>query len=101
MPESERETYDRRCMQVRNLKVFPIEAIVRGYCAGSAWLEYKEHRTVHGIPLPPGIQESQGFPGGPIYTPSTKAPLGEHDENIHPDKGVLLYPERERERERD
>ncbi|KAI0839593.1 phosphoribosylaminoimidazole-succinocarboxamide synthase [Hypoxylon sp. FL0890] len=71
-----------RSMQVRKLKVFPLEAIVRGYITGSAWKEYKAHGTVHGTPLPPGLKECDAIPNGPIYTPSTKAPLGQHDENI-------------------
>ena len=53
---------------------------------GSAWNEYKKNQTVHGIPMPAGLQESEKFPE-PIFTPSTKADQGEHDENIHPDKG--------------
>ncbi|KAJ4158392.1 uncharacterized protein LMH87_008919 [Akanthomyces muscarius] len=73
-----------RCMQIRSLKVFPIEAIVRGYITGSAWSEYSKSGTVHGIAMPEGLQLCQEFPGGPIYTPSTKAPAGEKDENISP-----------------
>lgn len=76
-------------MQVRKLRILPIEAIVRGYITGSAWNEYKKSGTVHGIKVAPGLQESQAFPDGPIYTPSTKAEQGEHDENIHPDQGTL------------
>lgn len=79
-------------MQVRKLKVFPIEAIVRGYITGSAWKEYQKSGTVHGIKMPAGLQESEAFPGGPIYTPSTKAELGAHDENIHPDQGLTVLP---------
>ncbi|KAM3521998.1 hypothetical protein MY4038_008799 [Beauveria bassiana] len=75
-----------RCMQIRSLKVFPIEAIVRGYITGSAWSEYSKSGTVHGIDVPKGLQLCQEFPGGPIYTPSTKAPVGEKDENISPDQ---------------
>jgi phosphoribosylaminoimidazole-succinocarboxamide synthase len=78
-------------MQVRKLKILPIEAIVRGYITGSAWNEYKKAGTVHGIKVPAGLQESQAFPDGPIYTPSTKAEQGEHDENIHPDQGMYMY----------
>lgn len=74
-------------MQVRKLKVFPIEAIVRGYITGSAWSEYQKHGTVHGIAVAAGLKESQRFPQGALYTPSTKAEQGEHDENIHPDQG--------------
>ena len=78
-------------MQVRKLQILPIEAIVRGYITGSAWNEYKKSGTVHGIKVPAGLQESQAFPDGPIYTPSTKAEQGEHDENIHPDQGMYMY----------
>lgn len=68
----------------------PIEAIVRGYLTGSGWKEYKSSGTVHGIRLPDGIVESQKIPNGPLFTPSTKAEQGEHDENIHPDRGMYL-----------
>jgi phosphoribosylaminoimidazole-succinocarboxamide synthase len=88
VPEALRPSLQNRSMQVRKLKIFPIEAIVRGYITGSAWSEYQKHGTVHGIAVPPGLQESQGFPGGPMYTPSTKAEAGQHDENIHPDQGM-------------
>lgn len=74
-------------MQVRKLRILPIEAIVRGYITGSAWKEYQKSGTVHGIKVPAGLQESEKFPS-PIYTPSTKAEQGEHDENIHPDQGT-------------
>jgi len=76
----------KRSMQVRRLKVFPIESIVRGYITGSAWNEYKKSGTVHGITIAPGLVESQQFPE-PCWTPSTKAEAGEHDENISPQKG--------------
>ena len=79
-------------MLVRKAEVLPIEAIVRGYITGSGWAEYKKSGTVHGIKLPEGLVESQEIPGGPIFTPSTKAEQGAHDENIHPDKGE--YPKR-------
>jgi phosphoribosylaminoimidazole-succinocarboxamide synthase len=75
-------------MQVRKYEIFKVEAIVRGYITGSAWKEYQKSGTVHGIKVAPGLKESQAFPDGPIYTPSTKAELGEHDENIHPDQGM-------------
>ncbi|KAI9158105.1 Phosphoribosylaminoimidazole-succinocarboxamide synthase-like protein [Paramyrothecium foliicola] len=82
--QSERDTLRGRCMQVRPYKVFPIEAIVRGYLAGSSWAEYKKKGTIHGIPQPEGLQCSEKLPSGPIYTPSTKAPAGQSDENISP-----------------
>ncbi|OJD18676.1 phosphoribosylaminoimidazolesuccinocarboxamide synthase [Emergomyces pasteurianus Ep9510] len=90
IPESLQPALQNRCMQVRKLKVFPIEAIVRGYITGSAWKEYQTSGTVHGIKMPDGLKESQRFPDGPIYTPSTKAEQGEHDENIHPDQATTL-----------
>ncbi|KAI5300262.1 hypothetical protein KEM56_002604 [Ascosphaera pollenicola] len=94
IPEAIRPSLRNRSMQVRKLKVFPVEAIVRGYITGSAWKEYQEKGTVHGLQMPDGLQESQEFPQGPIFTPSTKAEQGEHDENIHPDKvAELVGPE--------
>jgi phosphoribosylaminoimidazole-succinocarboxamide synthase len=65
-------------MQVRKHKVLPIEVIVRGYITGSAWKEYKAHGTVHGVPVEPGLRECERFPGGPMFTPSTKAEQGMH-----------------------
>ncbi|TRX90898.1 hypothetical protein FHL15_008103 [Xylaria flabelliformis] len=75
-----------RSMIVNKYRVFPVEAIVRGYITGSSWSEYKQKGTVHGLPQPSGLEQCQAFPGGPIYTPSTKAPMGEKDENITPDQ---------------
>ncbi|PWO00989.1 SAICAR synthetase, partial [Tilletiopsis washingtonensis] len=80
-----REQVEGRAMLVKRARVLPIEAIVRGYITGSAWREYQRSGTVHGIAMPAGMQESQAFPE-PLFTPSTKAEQGEHDENIHPDK---------------
>ncbi|CAN8100282.1 unnamed protein product [Discula destructiva] len=73
-----------RSMQVRKLKIFPVEAIVRGYLAGSAWAEYAAKGTVHGMPMPAGLKQCARLPQGAIYTPSTKAEYGAHDENITP-----------------
>ncbi|KAK4168610.1 putative phosphoribosylaminoimidazole-succinocarboxamide synthase [Cladorrhinum sp. PSN259] len=78
-----------RSMQVRKLKVFPIEVIVRGYITGSAWTEYKKHGTVHGLSMPAGLQQCSRFPQA-IYTPSTKAELGQHDENISPEQAAKI-----------
>ena len=61
--------------------MLPIECIVRGYITGSGWASYKENGTVCGIKLPEGLKESDKLPE-PIYTPSTKAEIGDHDENI-------------------
>lgn len=70
-----------RFMLVKKAEVFPVECIVRGYLAGSGWKEYKESGTVCGQKLPEGLVESSQLPE-PIFTPSTKAALGTHDENI-------------------
>lgn len=78
-----------RSLLVHKLKIIPLEVIVRGYITGSAWNEYKKSGTVHGIKVPEGLKESEAFPQ-PIYTPSTKAEQGEHDENIHPDRAIEI-----------
>jgi len=70
-----------RIMICRPARVVPIEAVVRGYLAGSGWKEYREQGTVCGIRLPRGLRESDQLPE-PIFTPATKAEQGEHDENI-------------------
>jgi phosphoribosylaminoimidazole-succinocarboxamide synthase len=70
-----------RLMICRPARVVPIEAVVRGYLAGSGWKEYQASGTVCGIPLPAGLRESDRLPE-PIFTPATKAELGAHDENI-------------------
>ena len=70
-----------RAVVVKKLKALPIEAIVRGYLVGSGWKEYKAKGTVCGISLPSGLQEASKLPT-PLFTPSSKAALGEHDENI-------------------
>ncbi|MBQ9566638.1 MAG: phosphoribosylaminoimidazolesuccinocarboxamide synthase [Lachnospiraceae bacterium] len=88
MPEFFRnEKYEGRSMMVRKLRMLPIECIVRGYITGSGWASYKENGTVCGIRLPEGLKESEQLPE-PIYTPSTKAELGEHDENISYERSV-------------
>jgi phosphoribosylaminoimidazole-succinocarboxamide synthase len=84
LPESlERyaDTLRGRFMIVKKAEVFPVECIVRGYLAGSGWKEYREHGTVCGQQLPAGLVESSRLPE-PIFTPSTKAAIGDHDENI-------------------
>lgn len=70
-----------RSVVVKKLKALPIEAIVRGYLVGSGWKEYKSKGTVCGIQLPVGLQEASKLPT-PLFTPSSKAAVGEHDENI-------------------
>ena len=70
-----------RSMLVRRLKPLPVEAVVRGYLAGSGWKEYQAGGTVCGVPLPAGLHNASKLPC-PIYTPAAKAAVGEHDENI-------------------
>ena len=70
-----------RSMLVRKLTPLPIEAVVRGYLAGSGWKEYQGNGAVCGVPLPPGLQNASKLPA-PIFTPATKAAMGDHDENI-------------------
>ncbi|MGA7181013.1 MAG: phosphoribosylaminoimidazolesuccinocarboxamide synthase [Thiobacillaceae bacterium] len=70
-----------RAMVVKRLKPLPVEAVVRGYLAGSGWKEYQEKGSVCGIPLPPGLRPAGKLPQA-LFTPSTKAELGKHDENI-------------------
>ena len=70
-----------RSMLVKRLKPIPVEAVVRGYLAGSGWQEYQASRSVCGVPLPEGLTNASKLPA-PIYTPAAKAAMGEHDENI-------------------
>lgn len=79
--EAEKTQVRGRAFVTRKLKPLPIEAIVRGYLVGSGWKEYQKTGAVCGIPLPTGLQEAQKLPQ-PLFTPSTKAAVGEHDENI-------------------
>jgi phosphoribosylaminoimidazole-succinocarboxamide synthase len=79
--EADRAQIKGRAFVVKRLRPLPIEAIVRGYLVGSGWKEYKKSGAVCGIKLPAGLQEAQQLPQ-PLFTPSTKAAAGEHDENI-------------------
>jgi phosphoribosylaminoimidazole-succinocarboxamide synthase len=78
-----------RSMLVQRLKPIPVEAVVRGYLAGSGWKEYQEGRAVCGVPLPEGLQNASRLPE-PIYTPAAKAEMGAHDENITFEKTVAM-----------
>jgi len=84
-----KDELDKRSMLVRKTVPLPVECIVRGYVSGSGWIEYQEKGSICGIPLPPGLKESEQLPE-PIFTPSTKAEVGLHDENISFDKVVKL-----------
>jgi len=77
----EREQVRDRAMLVKRLKPLPVEAVVRGYLAGSGWSEYQASRSVCGVKLPDGLKNASRLPE-PIFTPATKAEMGDHDENI-------------------
>ncbi len=87
--ESERDQVAGRAIVVRKLKALPVEAIVRGYLAGSGWKEYQASQSVCGIALPAGLAQASRLPE-PIFTPSTKAAAGAHDENIGFDEMARL-----------
>ena len=70
-----------RALVVEKLEMVPVECVARGYLTGSGWVEYQQSRTVCGIPLPDGLVDGSRLPE-PIFTPATKAALGEHDENV-------------------
>ncbi|MBZ0104122.1 MAG: phosphoribosylaminoimidazolesuccinocarboxamide synthase [Sulfuricella denitrificans] len=79
--EGEKSQVAGRALVVKKLKPLPIEAIVRGYLVGSGWKEYQKSQSVCSIPLPAGLREANKLPQ-PLFTPSTKAEVGAHDENI-------------------
>ncbi len=85
-----------RSMLVRKVQVLPIECVVRGYLAGSGWKEYQQSGTVCGVKLPAGLKQCQKLPT-PIFTPSTKAERGTHDENISFEEAAkIIGPDRAR-----
>jgi phosphoribosylaminoimidazole-succinocarboxamide synthase len=86
---AERATLVGRAMVVKKLSALPVEAVVRGYLIGSGYKDYKQHGTVCGIALPPGLQMAERL-AEPLFTPAYKAPAGQHDENIDFDAIVGL-----------
>ncbi len=91
-PDEVEQTRD-RAMLVKRLQPIPIEAVVRGYLAGSGWKEYQAHQAVCGVALPPGLRNASPLPE-PIFTPATKAAVGDHDENISFEQAAqLIGPE--------
>ncbi len=86
---AEREQLEGRAIVVKKLKALPVEAVVRGYLIGSGWKDYQASGAVCGITLPTGLRQAEQLPQA-IFTPSTKAELGEHDENIGFDRCVEL-----------
>ncbi|MCD7865060.1 MAG: phosphoribosylaminoimidazolesuccinocarboxamide synthase [Clostridiales bacterium] len=90
MPEYfQKDEFDGNSMKCRKLQMLPVECIVRGYITGSGWASYKKDGTVCGIRLPKGLKESEKLPE-PIYTPSTKAEIGDHDENVNYEETIEL-----------
>ena len=90
MPEYfQQEEFQGNSMKCKKLHMIPMECIVRGYITGSGWESYKENGTICGIELPAGLQESEKLPE-PIFTPSTKAELGDHDENVSLEQGAKV-----------
>ncbi len=83
-----------RAIRCKRLEMYPVECVVRGYITGSGWKEYKESGSVCGIELPDGLQESDQLPE-PIFTPATKAEIGEHDENVSFDRAAEIVGSRD------
>jgi phosphoribosylaminoimidazole-succinocarboxamide synthase len=86
---ADREELEGRAVVVKKLRPLPVEAVVRGYLIGSGWKDYQKTGAVCGVALPPGLRLAEKLPN-PIFTPSTKAELGQHDENISFDRTVEL-----------
>jgi len=95
-----KDELDKRSMLVRKIEPLPVECIVRGYLSGSGWNEYQEKGSICGIPLPSGLKESEQLPE-PIFTPSTKAEMGLHDENISLEKVAELIGQEKAEKIKD
>ena len=98
--DAEKPQVKDRAMLVKRLKPLPIEAVVRGYLAGSGWAEYKSNGQVCGVKLPAGLQNASKLPE-PIFTPATKAEMGDHDENIDFERCVAIIGREMAERVRD
>ncbi len=90
--DAERPYVTKRSMLVRRLQPIPVEAVVRGYLAGSGWKEYQQSQSVCGVPLPGGLHNASRLPE-PIFTPAAKAAAGEHDENISFEQTVAMIGE--------
>jgi phosphoribosylaminoimidazole-succinocarboxamide synthase len=82
-----------RAMRVRRLEMYPVECVVRGYLSGSGWKEYRQGGEICGIELPAGLLESDRLPE-PIFTPATKAEIGDHDENVDFDRAAEIVGDR-------
>jgi phosphoribosylaminoimidazole-succinocarboxamide synthase len=82
-----------RAIRVRRLEMYPVECVVRGYLSGSGWREYSQSGAVCGIHLPEGLRESERLPE-PIFTPATKAEIGDHDENVDFERAAEIVGDR-------
>jgi len=82
-----------RALRVKRLEMYPVECVARGYLSGSGWREYRESGAVCGIELPAGLRESDKLPE-PIFTPATKAEVGDHDENVDFDRAAEIIGDR-------
>jgi len=82
-----------RAMLVERLEMAPVECVVRGYITGSGWKDYQRSGEICGVELPPGLEESQQLPE-PIFTPATKADIGDHDENVDFDRAAEILGDR-------
>src|SRR2546421_7730334 len=82
-----------RALAVRRLEMLPLECVVRGYLSGSGWKDYQQTGAVCGIELPDGLRESEQLPD-PIFTPATKAEVGDHDENVDLDRAAAIVGDR-------
>src|SRR6266566_1816460 len=82
-----------RAIRVRRLDMYPVECVVRGYLSGSGWREYRESGSICGIELPAGLQESERLPEA-IFTPATKADVGDHDENVDFERAAEIVGDR-------
>ncbi len=89
---AERAPLEGRAIVVKRLEALPIEAVARGYLIGSGWKDYQASGTICGIELPPGLEQASELPE-PIFTPATKAAVGEHDENIDFERAVATIGE--------
>jgi len=87
------EEVEGRALRVRKLEMYPVECVVRGYLSGSGWKEYCESGAVCGVELPDGLVESDRLPE-PIFTPATKAEIGDHDENVDFDRAAEIVGDR-------
>lgn len=85
--------FNNNCMKVKKLDMLPVECIVRGYITGSGWVSYQKTGEICGIKLPEGLKECEKLPE-PIYTPSTKAEIGDHDENISFEQSIAYLEKR-------